>query len=296
MKPQLLLPLLLLSLQTIAQTNDFAPVGARWYYDGYYIAPPRIFPYILESVAKETVQGKVCSKLVASPKGEVPRLDSIYVYTQNDTVYFYSFLSNQFEMLYDFTAEAGDSWIIGGLEAPVSTVTSDTIYVDSVTQTIINGTLRKVWHIRNTPIMDWGDRIYENIGNDFLLLPKHGLFDLYVGDLRCYESADDTLHLVSYPCDTFGTWVSTREPGRYQRLTLQPNPATEWISLALPAGQNLAHWQLFSASGQQLALPPARETTGALEWNIAALPRGYYFIRLQDESGARYVGSFVKME
>ena len=122
------------------QNSDFAPVGAKWYYTQPHIVQPKIIPHIIECIAIEQFEGKLCSKLVTSDVGPLP--SPTYVYSQNDTVFFYSTITNQFEMLYDFTAEVGDQWVVGGVHAIDNNgniLTSDTITVDSMSLLSING-------------------------------------------------------------------------------------------------------------------------------------------------------------
>jgi hypothetical protein len=114
--------------------------------------------------------------LVSSSDGIVP--NPVYVYTENDTVYYFSPISNQFEMLYDFRAEEGDSWLVGGLlscDLEGNPVYADTIGVDSVRTLSINRQGLKVWHISSTRWFEWGGRIIEKVGNDGLVMPQIAL-------------------------------------------------------------------------------------------------------------------------
>ena len=98
MKKYLLVHLLIFSAITnlAAQGFDFAPVGAKWYYETFDYAPPWAYSQVLESVSKDTFQGKWCSKIINQL---FPQSPQTYTYTQNDTVYYYSFVTNQFHML-----------------------------------------------------------------------------------------------------------------------------------------------------------------------------------------------------
>ncbi len=182
MKKYLLVHLLTFSaiFNLAAQGFDFAPVGTKWYYDELNFAL-RVIPHTIESVSKENYQGKWCSKLVSSSNDIVP--NPVYVYSQNDTVYWYSPLTNQFEMLYDFTAEVGDSWVVGGVystDGHGNPIYADTVTVDSISRIPINGDSLKVWHISHGFYFDWGKRIFERAGNDQLFMPKFGLIQAYV--------------------------------------------------------------------------------------------------------------------
>jgi hypothetical protein len=287
----LLLSILLSTTGIMAQTSDFAPVGARWIYTEANFALQGV-PYIMEVTGKENFKGKWCSRFEYQPNS----LDKLYLYTGNDTVFYYSFLSEQFEMLYDFSAEVGDSWIIGGLEGynPDNPLpyAPDTITVDSISHLYISGDTLKVWHIHNTFWFDWGDRIIEKVGNDGLPLPRFGLFETSVWGLRCFETSETFFQFVPYPCDTiFSTTSATNAPVETLKIHVSPNPATDLIQL--PWEGPLESLQLFDALGQQMPSGSFHLSEGRLEVPVGHLPAGMYFLHLWAQGRVRS-GWFVK--
>jgi len=290
---QLLLSILLSTACIRAQNTDFAPVGARWTYSELNFALNMI-PHVVESVEKEFYQGKWCSKLLTSSFDIMPY--PTYTYTQNDTVYYFSPGSNQFEMLYDFTAEVGDSWVIGGLpnanpDNPLP-YASDTITVDSISSLFVGGDTLKVWHIHNSFWYGWGNRIIEKVGNEALFMPIHGLVEAYVWGLRCFESPDYAYQFVPYPCDTvYSTINGTQNLNSFRHLAVSPNPATEFIQL--PWDGPLESLQLFDALGRQISSGKFHLANGRLEVPVGHLPIGMYFLSLRAQ-GQVWSGRFVK--
>lgn len=57
----LLLSLLLTTTSLQAQNTDFAPVGAKWIYNGVDFALQGV-PYTMEVTGKENFEGKWCSR------------------------------------------------------------------------------------------------------------------------------------------------------------------------------------------------------------------------------------------
>ena len=261
-----------------AQDSDFAPLGAKWYYSEYNSVPPSIIPHIVECTAKEMFQGKWCSKLVSSSDDILP--NPAYVYTENDTVYYFSPGSNQFEILYDFTAEVGDQWTIEGLPNVIPgnplPYASDTITVDSISSMIVGGDTLKVWHIHNTFWFEWGGLIIEKIGNDKLFIPKMGLIEAYVWGLRCFESPGEAYHLVPYPCDTIYSTISkTLDPNESDGLKVAPNPFQEEITIISGSPFMVYSFSLYDQTGRRVFLQP--NAVGSLVVNTEPLPPGLYY-------------------
>ena len=113
MKHVLLLALTLGAVSSLltAQTTDFAPVGARWYVNQIILDPiPADSFVIVEVTGEEMMAGQLC-RVISNLSGcGLP--NPAHVFTRNDSVFFFSIETQQFELLYDFTAQAGSQWII----------------------------------------------------------------------------------------------------------------------------------------------------------------------------------------
>lgn len=276
----------------LAQSLDFVPLGAKWYYTETQYAPPSIFPHIVAVESKEMYQGKLCSKLSAPGPGSLPEIPC-YVYTQGDSVFFYSHFSNQFEMLYDFSAAVGDSWVIGGLAAVDPPISSDTIRVDSISTININGTNLKVWHISNSFLYDWGDQIIETIGNTGLFAPRYGFFDIAVWGLRCYESPNVDYHLVPYPCDTVIISTSTKNPTWENEINLLPTPFQDRLTIVTELSFALETFTIYDQTGALMLQKPI--FSRATEINTANLAPGLYYYTLTVKDKGIKRGKLLKV-
>lgn len=271
-----LFQLFLSQVITFAQPTDFAPVGAKWYYsEQAFVAwpVPKNFPHIVEVESKEMYQGKLCSKLVGVASDTVP--EPLYVYSQNDSVFFYSLRSNQFELLYDFTAQAGDSWTMHGLKTTID-LDSLTVQVDSVSQIIVSGNTLKVLHTTcNYLFFDWGCDIIAGVGNTAFLTPDFGLFEGGPWGLRCYTDASIDLHFVSYPCDTTLVVTATADPADRYGIRVFPNPAGPQINITLEGSLHQPIMRLYNQFGLLLRQTPIQ--LGQTAMPTGDLPSGLYF-------------------
>lgn len=277
-----------------AQGADFAPTGAKWYYNELDFALNRI-PHIITSVAKEEYQGKWCSKLEPSSVGSID-WPAAYVYTQNDTVFYYSSMSQRFEMLYNFRAEAGDSWVIGGLAATIPGASlpydSDTVWVDSVGRTVVGADTLKTWYIHNSYWFDWGKRIFEKAGNDQLFLPRFGLYDVDIWGIRCFESPAGAYHFVNYDCEAVLPYSAAHAP-EINPLQIAPNPVFQETRISLPEPAQ-GRWTLYDSQGKSVR-------SGSWEGNEVVLNLenerpGIYLFQLRLREGRVWSGMLEKTD
>jgi len=100
-----------LSLPALVNTQeDFAPVGAEWYYgmDVHYSSGSGYQHFIVEK--DTTYLDKLCKKVIVTrygPYGNINGKFNFFTYNQDDSVY-YSYHEN-FYLLYDFGLEIGDT-------------------------------------------------------------------------------------------------------------------------------------------------------------------------------------------
>jgi hypothetical protein len=183
---------------TPPEPHHFAPLGAEWYFhvwsQGPITEPP--FSYIRRTVSGvEEVQGHTCSVIDLYD----------YVYEEDNVVYWYNQDNDAFTVLYDFNAEAGESWYcdIVGCSFLV-TVQS----VDSVTWN--NRTYRTQYvagcYADNLDNVVFEGRIIDGIGYEKGLFFNWGSCGIICGAdyeyMRCYlEDGELLYHEGDYDCD-----------------------------------------------------------------------------------------------
>ena len=187
-------------------TQEWAPIGATWYYTEKFSTWNRYDEdYIkFESVKDTVISGKNCRKITKRHKlvcNDRPR--SEFMYDENGKVYFYDGQINDFQVLYDFTANQGDSWTILVKQQDVGFDTLS-IVVDSADVVSINGIDLKQLYVTYNFIyelysevwdtMTYHSRIIEKIGDIhymFNFVPAWALVcdANYSAGLRCYEDS-----------------------------------------------------------------------------------------------------------
>ena len=173
--------------------NKFAPLGAEWYFNvlsqGPITEPP--FHYIQYMVTgEEEKQGHTCSVINGYE----------YVYEEDGVVYWYNSTDEEFTVLYDFNAEAGESWYCAVADYYPCLITVDS--VGSVTwdghtyrTQYVTGVIEDYW-----TVMD--GRIIEGIGYEKGLFPEVVIDGPEYEYMRCYLVDGEMLyHEGDYDCD-----------------------------------------------------------------------------------------------
>jgi len=285
----------------------FAPIGASWYYSSVSIGPPWIAAelgvYFL--VEKDTFMLGVEARVIGcyvNLENQILRIDSLtkYVATIGDKVYYK--VEDEFVLLYDFGAKAGDTihskvedFVINiGCDSDFSQGVIDFSYVvDSVGTLFFDGEELRVLFVQSisqSPDPDWvfWDPVVERIGP----MGWGGLWwgrgencILEAGYLRCYIDPEITWRSSDFseslPCD----YISANSEVQTHTYTIHPNPASTHITLPQGAEQV----GLFDMTGRSIQL-----SYFDYELDVASYPAGMYIIRFEFDGVGR-IASFVKM-
>ena len=132
----------------LIQGQDFAPVGAEWHFDEHFVFSGNE-DYIKITSEKDTlISGELCRKLTKRHKlicNDRPSTE--YFFSRNDTVFFLDTAFNQFQILYVFSANIGDSWIIKTKNEELQKTDTAFVIVDSISTMQINGVNLKALHV-----------------------------------------------------------------------------------------------------------------------------------------------------
>ncbi len=183
----------------------FAPQGAEWYFDVFnpWGTHPEYQRFFVDG--DTIIQGHQCS-IITQHFVDTGHEGGEFVYEEDNKVYWFNPTSNAFSILYDFDAEAGESWYYEvGDCAHLATV-------DSVGSVTWNGhNYRTQWvrfnEYQNHPT--FRGKIIEGVGYEKGLFPSvwtcNGdiLYDASeIEYLRCYVNDGEMLyHEGGYDCD-----------------------------------------------------------------------------------------------
>jgi hypothetical protein len=224
------------------QTNNFAPIGAKWWYNALAYCGGTGFEcgyFTLESIKDTIILDKTCRVIKEEHfevVGEYP-IQFHYIYEDSNKVYFYN--EDEFNLLYNFAAIQNDTISVINHQFSGFFPFEDILYenftyiIDSVSTTSIDGIDLKVQFPREFPNIDsWGfsyPQIIEKIGATSLFFGQPNIGPLEYGSfLRCYEDATISYTDFVYPCDYVTTIKSNIVS---ESIKVYPNPASTFVEI-----------------------------------------------------------------
>lgn len=275
----------LLLLPVLTTGQEWFPIGATWHYSQVIFFQGDT--YVTLRVSGEMiVDGRTCR--VIEGGGNCVALPCSCVYEENDIVYGYDDVKQQFVILYDFTLVPGDT--LHYHTAP----TGDSYFrLDSVTSWDTGIDTLRVQHFSwLSGQIQLGNRVYERIGSNGFLFPVDGVCDPATGGLRCYEDPYlDSLHFFNpeLPCDYSSITIGTDEPA-HAVVTVFPNPASHSVSIASTVPlERVGISSLLS--GNEIYY--YTDLVLGHEIDITHLPEGFYVLRVTTATGENMLKKMV---
>lgn len=289
MKPNLLICLLLITNFCFGQTNEFAPIGAKWWYtfsqfsaDGFVL---------IESKSDTIIEGKNCRLLektlyvkdlaVPTPVIDTFMQDNLYVYSDSGVVY--NYVMGTFYKLYDFNAEVDDVWEVAGVLSSGICDSTGQVKVDATNYiTIAGAELRQIFTSSyGDGYWNFGSKsIIERIGslNYLFAEPSNCLFDFYQGGpLRCYY--DNTIGYYqidsTMSCDFI---VNINQEISEAAYHIWPNPVSDNLNISSPNDHHNIFLSIHNASGQIVFHKPLEGTLSQID--MSTLPKGIYLVKI----------------
>lgn len=281
MKKRILIIMLLFPILPLF-SQPFAPVGAIWHYTQWTINPNVVSYKTIESVADTVINGISCNKLVEVERYfDTTQIRVHFMYSHLDRVYF--FAGNEFHLLYDFGADAGDTVVLDYFKT--ASGESLLMLIDSTGTVMVNGQNRKLQYIScgDGLVVEFGKHVIQGIGNTYFMFPTYDL--TLNGPLRCYQDAETALFFnpfhVGYgwnhqDCEEMIT--ALEESFQKDQITVYPNPASNTITMH--SKRHPTTYKIRSMHGvivQEGNIPVAHAI------NVNSLPKGIYFLELQPD-------------
>jgi hypothetical protein len=265
------------------QGYEFAPIGATWYYEYNYLLS---YGYIkIESVGDTTIQTKNCKILQKTSFGhtypgyyETINMGREYIFSDTNAVYYYR--NNFFYTLFEF-GPIGTSWNVVG-NSMMNNADSGTVYVDSISVEMINGTLRNVLFLKSTPhsCIGWDNaKIIEGIGvaNEYFF-PDYidCVVDANEGSaFRCFFIGDTLIYSTTTANNC--NFINQIDEHEIFEINIYPNPAHGEIYLEYPKDFLIAKIKLYAITGRLIKTFPKEEK----QLNISSLPPGLYILYVE---------------
>lgn len=272
-------------------SQDFAPVGAEWYYTERFAWSGDIDYLMIKSIKDTVINGKPCKKLDCdgvcwNPSGIQ------FIHYANDSLFFLDSKLDSFQLLSAFNAQIGDTWSIL-IKDYDETIDTMTIRVDSLDSVEINGNNLRVlnityhlvdYYIDNSISQDYSytSKIIELIGDVdyFFNFPTEmGLMcDANRSEgLRCYEDSNLGFYSTGIADSCTYTYKPTGVENNIakQEVKIYPNPTSDRVKLSGLDLNSIDKMELIDAWGR---IHPVDKTSSTI--TLKGFDSGLYILRI----------------
>lgn len=272
-------------------SQDFAPIGSEWYYGENFAFSGNVDYIKFTSVKDTIINGINCHQINKRHKLSCnDRPNSEFLYTSNDTIYFYDEKFNEFQILYVLDFQVNSSWsfkVKDGLgDIDTVTVTVNSIFITEVNSISLNS-MNVTYHKQAANSFnndDYPSIIIDKIGDINYMFNWYNEKDIacdlnYTDGLRCYQ--DDIVgkyERSSNPCDYSYYWTSIKDEEHiFRDINVSPNPSNGIFYIDLDNLENVS-LNIFDLSGKLVYTLSNANNIVELEINV---DKGIYFIQLR---------------
>jgi Secretion system C-terminal sorting domain len=253
----------------------------------------------IEQTGDTVLNGFTCQKLNATqhsffmtgPDGNIGHTASVfgkwYTRASNDTVYYWD--ENHFNVLYDFSASAGDSWLIEDGTEWLQCNDSSYTKVESVGTVNLNGEQAIQLNLIDSVGGSYGIQgaVNSHFGamQDFLFplgrnCDSSIIVEFYQFSFKCFQDDSLIYNPSGEDCEYMLTHLGLAESDVF-RYTVAPNPANDVLHVMLPTGK--VDYRIITLAGQEMESGMLTEQTSDL--NISRLSEGMYILQLTGQNG-----------
>lgn len=235
-------------------SQSFAPLGAEWHYNkGNGNVPPNSEYYHCKVTNDTVYAGHSARKIEIEHfryAGDSVQLPPLFVFDRNDSVFYYNEQHQRYLLLYDFTANVGDTLLF---YIPDTTAT-DSIFrevVDSISFISTGGKVLKKIHTSSLDYYSYYGGYTELVGSELLMLPQWSLIPFLFGPIRCYRDSSIFIQFSTQSCDH--RLVTSLQENEFldHRINIYPNPVSKHLEIKAKDVQ-LKKIELFDLQGKSL--------------------------------------------
>jgi hypothetical protein len=295
-KMLLLLTVLLCSHLLSAQSAPI--VGAKWTYIQSSGFGENGNFYRLQVALDTTIDGKLCKKMAGGYNCALLPNAGEFVHFDGKKAYRYDFRTRKFWLLYDWSANVGDTVTV--FVPTALTVDSFKIRIDSLNIWTPNGEPLRVQKFKPIGVSKWlfaSQQIIEKMGANAFFFPQAtSCSPIQFGALRCFDEPMQTpIKFVTYSCDTVITRVRTSDIFRTRKIELSPNPSVYDVFLTLDAPiEGGFSAEVTNIVGQTIWRSPNKIMGNNLKIETNYWQTGFYLLTLTDAAGGKWSRQFVK--
>lgn len=305
MKKQLFFAFILLCLASTgikAQTiKEFAPVGAEWHYEYFYLGPDGTAnSYVkFECTGKIQIQEMECSVIEEFRKRLCGRLvDTLlqthYLFQDGEQVY--EVENEEKYLLYDFSKDSGEYWLLPKYSDTVFVSKRENIVLsdgDTCIQiTVMNALFGRDWY--------FSGNITNRFGKDEgTLFPNPATVGCGgVNHLRCYSENSEFIYKKgSLDCEYDHSTVGIEDHLAANNIWVQ-NPIHDRISIHLtdnPTQTKVTSVVIYNTLGQIVKYEKIDSNQSKISIPFSDMPQGIYLIRLNFDDQSNRTLKTVKL-
>lgn len=279
MKHALFIIALLIPIFSKAQTVEFCPKGADWYFDtgffGTYSQNHKTY------LGDTIVANKLCKKIGVIGSSYYGKVH--FIYQTSDSIFGWEKDVAVWDFLFKNNYKKGDSSTL--IVRPYGSLGGEfaaTIYIDSV-ETMNFGQLpiKKFYFSQPTPPANSGV-IYDLFGpeNGFFFKDALAVFDCPSEWIRCYaDSIFSQVNLVGGDCEVI---PATSLPDFLDEIKYSPNPSTGIVEIIYPneLNENVLV-MLYNLNGQLIHFNTIGGSKSNNQLDYSDVPAGIYIITIR---------------
>lgn len=282
-----------LSNSLFSQTTEFAPVGAKWWYNQTQAFEPQNSYWIYESEKDTIHDGKIFRKILRSEISSTDETlydaDPVFLYQEDEKLYITYDVTDTTLEYFDFTAEPGDTIRTIALydinEYAIS-------IVDSIKTVNLSGIDFKAYYLHDAELSDrylfnFTSVFYETIGSAAYFFPQSGIVDPPEGGpLRCYE--DDSIGLIKYTDAETCEYIVSTDEYISPSFNVFPNPVSDKMYL-YGIGDEDVYFVFSDITGKHILINFEYTNSGNVVADVSAISPGVYFVTMYSEN--RIIGT-----
>lgn len=205
-------------------------------------------------------------------------------------------INNQERILYNFNKVVGDTlkvWDISQSPPLGGQITTTLVAIDSVLL------LDNKYHKRFQYSQNTFHHVIEGVGGEKgLLTPYFTIFETDI-NMICMGATNSTLSTIYMNPGYANVGCTPNIMGlkahkSNSRINLFPNPVTEQLHITMNESTD-ATYELMDVLGNKIPLVKIEnKPSSELSFNLSALPKGIYFIRVQENNGEMFIEKIIK--
>ena len=289
-----------LHIEVKEQQDEWAPIGAKWYYTAPYFDP--VFTndgtscIVMESIKDSSIACLPVRVLELRRCLNDRYVARAYIRQNRDSIFYYHQKDEKFYLLYNFAAKVGDTITVheSVFELPeaflyrynktASTFKYRIVEIDSIN---INGNWHKRQKVKAVSPSFWGffdhmvnSYIIEKIGNTVFFFGRIAWTtpEETVGELRCYSDEKTIYQSPDWPSNCDLVLSSKIIAHTDESIRLYPNPANDYLTIEPAPG--MLSISIFSFEGRLIRFIEVHETNGPVTFPVGHLQPGTYLVRM----------------